>query len=391
MAGRGNKRGFGHLRRLPSKRWQASYVGPDLVRHNSPSTFHAKGDAEAWLGAEQHLIATGRWAPPRSRSNLNASTLFDSYASIWLQDRPLKPRTRDGYNHLLHRYLLPTFGMLAVPTITPTQVRHWWAGLDPTTPTVNARAYALLKAILNTAVADEEMTANPCRIKSASSAPRAREVRPATLTELQVIVAALPENRRAIALLCSWCALRIGEALELRRKDIDLTRGTVQIERSVARVSGAPIIGTPKSAAGRRSVTVPPHVIPALTEHLARHVGRGRESLLFTARDGSSHLQPTVFQDAFHKARLLAGREDLRVHDLRHTGATWAAMTGATLAELQQRLGHSSVAAALRYQHAAAGRDVEIAAALSVLATGIDEASQPRLDERESPNLPAPD
>lgn len=384
MAGRVNKRGFGYLRRLPSKRWQASYVGPDLGRHNSPSTFHAKGDAEAWLGAEQHLVATGRWAPPRSRGEAKTSTLFESYASIWLQDRPLKPRTRDGYNHLLQRYLLPTFGILPVPSITPTQVRHWWAGRDPTTPTVNARAYALLKAILNTAVSDEEMTANPCRIKSASSAPRAREVRPASLTELHTIVASLPENRRAIALLCSWCALRIGEVLELRRKDIDLSKGTVRIERSVARITGALIVGTPKSAAGRRSVTVPPHVIPALTEHLARHVGGGRESLLFTARDGQSHLQPTVFQDAFHKARVLAGREDLRVHDLRHTGATWAAMTGATLAELQQRLGHSSVGAALRYQHAAAGRDVEIAAALSALATGTHRSSRPQIDNNDS-------
>jgi len=54
-------------------------------------------------------------------------------------------------------------------------------------------------------------------------------------------------------------------------------------------------------------------------------------------------------------------------HDLRHTGAVLAASTGATLAELMARLGHSTPAAALRYQHAAAGRDAEIARALSAL------------------------
>lgn len=383
MAGRANKRGFGYLRRLPSKRWQASYVGPDLNRHTAPSTFHAKGDAEAWLGGEQHLISTGSWRPPGSRGEVRESA-FRVYASIWLRDRPLKPRTRDGYNHLLDRYLLPTFGTMPLPMITPNQVRHWWAGLEPSTPSVNARAYALLKAILNTAVSDEEIVANPCRIKSASSAPRARTVRPASLEELRVIVEALPENRRAIALLCSWCALRIGEVLELRRKDIDIDRGTIRVERSVARVRGGAVVGTPKSAAGRRSVTVPPHVVPALTDHLARYVGRGMESLLFPARDGISHLQPTVFQDAFHKARVLAGRADLRVHDLRHTGATWAAMTGATLAELQQRLGHSSVSAALRYQHAAAGRDVEIAAALSILAMGANDQNSATVGRDET-------
>ena len=65
-----------------------------------------------------------------------------------------------------------------------------------------------------------------------------------------------------------------------------------------------------------------------------------------------------------------AGRPDLRFHDLRHTGAVLAAQTGATLAELMGRLGHSTPGAAMRYQHAAADRDKAIAEALSRLAEG---------------------
>ncbi|MER7071939.1 tyrosine-type recombinase/integrase [Terrabacter sp. NPDC000476] len=328
---------------------------------------------------ERHLITSGSWQSPRARREARVATEFEAYARRWLQDRRLKPRTKDGYEHLLDRYLAPAFGQRLLAAITPSDVRHWWAEMDPSTPTVNARAYALLKAVLNTAVADEEIAANPCRIKSAASTPRVREVRPASVAELETIVATLPEKRRAVALLCSWCALRIGEVLELRRKDIDLDRATVRIERSVAWVKGKPVVGAPKSAAGRRTVTIPPHVIPALRAHLDGHVGRGKESLLFPARDGHSHLQPTVFSQAFRKARAAAARDDLRVHDLRHTGATLAAMTGATLAELQQRLGHSSVGAALRYQHAAAGRDAQIAAALSLLAdnAGRDDLALP--------------
>jgi len=72
----------------------------------------------------------------------------------------------------------------------------------------------------------------------------------------------------------------------------------------------------------------------------------------------------------FYPARSKAGREDLRFHDLRHTGAVLAASTGATLAELMARLGHSTPGAALRYQHAAQDRDRVIAAALSELVTG---------------------
>jgi len=59
-----------------------------------------------------------------------------------------------------------------------------------------------------------------------------------------------------------------------------------------------------------------------------------------------------------------AGPPDLRFHHLRHTGAVLAAATGATLAELMARLGHSTVSAAMRYQHATADTDKAIAAAL---------------------------
>ena len=66
-------------------------------------------------------------------------------------------------------------------------------------------------------------------------------------------------------------------------------------------------------------------------------------------------------------ARKTAGRGDLRWHDLRQTSAVLAAQTGATLAELMGRLGHSTPGAAMRYQHAAADRDAEIAKRLSQL------------------------
>jgi len=89
--------------------------------------------------------------------------------------------------------------------------------------------------------------------------------------------------------------------------------------------------------------------------------------LLFPAFQGG-HLHQATMGQIFDKARQAAGRPDLRFHDLRHTGATLAALTGATLAELMARLGHSTVGAALRYQHAAQGRDREIAALLSKLA-----------------------
>jgi integrase len=77
---------------------------------------------------------------------------------------------------------------------------------------------------------------------------------------------------------------------------------------------------------------------------------------------------PATVRRVFYPARQAAGRPDLRWHDLRHLGAVLAASTGASLAELMARLGHSTPQAAMRYQHASRGRDKEIAAALSKIA-----------------------
>jgi integrase len=84
-----------------------------------------------------------------------------------------------------------------------------------------------------------------------------------------------------------------------------------------------------------------------------------------------------VYQ-AFVRARSRVGLPGLSFHDLRHTGQTLAAATGATLADLKRRLGHSSAAAVLRYLHAVEGRDQEVAQALSRLAEAVDAAKLPR-------------
>jgi integrase len=193
-------------------------------------------------------------------------------------------------------------------------------------------------------------------------------VQPATLAELETIVAELPDRYQLMALLAAWCAMRFGELTELRRGDVDLRANRVKIRRGVVRVDGEFIIGPPKSDAGVRDVAIPPHLLPMVRDHLARHTASGKDALLFpAAADGNHHMAPSTLYKVYYPARKAAGRPDLRWHDLRHTGAVLAAQTGATLAELMGRLGHSTPGAAMRYQHAAADRDAEIARRLSAL------------------------
>lgn len=145
----------------------------------------------------------------------------------------------------------------------------------------------------------------------------------------------------------------------------------VNVQRGVTWPESAtkPLVGPPKTAAGVRPVAVPPHLAPAIRDHLATHCQWGRDGLMFPARDGEQ-IHPAAFFKYWSKAREEAGRDDLRFHDLRHTGATMAAQTGATLAELMSRLGHTTPQAALIYQHAASDRDAKLAARLSEMATG---------------------
>jgi integrase len=367
------RRGFGKIRRLPSKRWQASYIGPDTVRHTAPHTFEAKIDAEAWLADERRTIAAGGWVPPANRAAIAAAAVpvtFADYAESWLRRRDLKPRTREHYRTLLDRFLLPRFGETPLVSVTPKMVGEWHHDLaQQTGPTYRAHAYSLLRTIYRAAVAEDEAQTSPCRLEKAGSVKRARRIEPATLPELATLVQAMPERLRPMVLLMAWCALRFGEAAELRRKDIDLTRGVVRVRRAVVRVRGGMVESDPKSEAGKRDVAIPPHLVPMLRNHLNDHAAPGRDGLLFPGSDGGN-LPHSTFLWHFNRARKVAGRPDLTPHGLRHTGAVLAAQTGATLAELMARLGHSTPAAAMIYQHAAKDRDAQIAAALSMMADG---------------------
>lgn len=359
------KRSFGGIRRLPSKRYQANYTGPDTAIHKAPHTFDTREDAEAWLTGIRRQISSGEWQPQSRRS---PAERFDAYAEAWLSTRPLKPRTTALYASLLRIHIVPTLGNRELSAITPVAVRSWYAGLSPQRPTARAHAYQLLRTILATAVDDGAIPANPCRIKGAGTTTRKREITMLTVDELNRILAAIPDRYEALVLLGAWCALRFGELAALRRSDLDLKAGVVHVRQAVTTTKGQTHIGEPKSAAGRRTVSIPPHLLPILKGHLSEHAAFGRDGLVFPPASGDGHLALSTLHRVFDRAKVTAGRPDITVHQLRHFGAIMPARSGATLGELQQRLGHSTAQAAMIYQSAVSDRPTEIADALSRLA-----------------------
>lgn len=411
-----SRRGFGRVRKLPSGRWQAFYADPEgrvrlsrngnptPVRWTAPNTFDTKADAEEWLSSERRLVSAGTWTPlderKAAREALRArrDITLEEYSERWLQERrnskgqPLAELTRDKYRTLLDLHILPTFGTSLLPTITRADVRAWHSTVAAGHPTTRAHAYNLLRSILATAVDEDEIIdRNPCYIRGAGMRHRSREVMPATLDELAIMVAAMPEGRRLALLLATWCALRSGELRELRRSDVDLKVGVIRVRRGVVRARTGREDGPrtewrvrdPKTAAGSRDVAIPPHLIADVRAHLLRHAGKGADGFLFPSLKGGHLAHSTLYGRAatldedgkvirsghgWREARRKAGREDLDLHDLRHTGASMAGQAGASLAELMHRLGHSTPSMALHYQHATRERDTELARKLSAMA-----------------------
>jgi hypothetical protein len=157
MAGKRPRRGWGKIRQLhSSRRYQASYVGPDLRRHNAPTTFESKLRAEGWLASERTLIERGEWSPPSLRAaEQHAGITLAEYGPIWIAQRtkngePLKPRTRSHYERIFGEHINPSLGRLPLRSITTEAVRHWHATTLVGKPTYRAHAYGLLHAILAT-------------------------------------------------------------------------------------------------------------------------------------------------------------------------------------------------------------------------------------------------
>ena len=346
--------------------------GPDL-RLRSPGAVGDRG-----CGGTRILPRRAPDASLRAEETRRAR-VFEDYARTWLQGRhDLRPATVDSYRSALARHLVPAFGVIPIDEITTEMVRARYASDGDRTPTARAHAYAVLTSIMSHALDDELIVRSLCRIKSGGRAKVKREPEVLTLPELFALAQAMPRQHQALTLLAGLCGLRFGEAVALRRRDVYIDRGIIHITRTAVRVGGKKTTGPPKTDAGRRSVAMPKTVADALAVHLCEYPVTHRDALIFPGRDGTQlahsalhglparteHRGGHVYRKepfGFMRAREVIGKPGLHWHDLRRTAATLGAQTGATVREMQSRLGHSTPNMALYYQGASAERDRGIA------------------------------
>lgn len=370
MAG---KRDWGRIRQLPSGKWQARYPGPDGQLRPAPYTFERRKQASDWLADKRAEILREEWTDPDA-----GKVPFADFAWLWLKERKLADTTYERYEGILRNHVEPILGDKPLADIKEGTVRRWRASLLDNgvgEPTV-AKAYRLLHAIFATAFDDQLIKRNPCRIKGAGQ-DTSPERATLTIDQVFALADAIQRRYRVLVLLAAFTSLRFGEFAALRRRDVELAQGEIRVRRSQAELKhGRTLIKGPKSEAGNRTVAIPDVIMADVRRHVEEFAESGPDGLLFVGPEGGQ-LRRRNFHRLWIKALEAVGLdgEDVHFHDLRHTGNEMAADAGATTKDLMARMGHSTMRAAVIYQHASRTRDQRIADAISA---NVKKARQPQ-------------
>lgn len=327
------------------KRWEARYRRPD-GRPARKGAFLRKRDAEAYLATVEVSKLNGAYISPS-----DAQATITQLSKDWLaaHQAAVKPSTFHSDESAWRIHVEPHWGGRKVGSIKHTEITAWVADLSAKrSPTTTKRAHGVLAAILDGAVRDRRITANPAReVKT----PRKTKKPHPYLNHRQVERLAAESRYPDFIRFLAYTGLRWGEATGLKIKHVDLGRRRVTVEENAVIVNGHVKVGTPKSHK-RRTVPYPPFLDQAMRDATE---GRGPDEVLWEAHEGG-YLRPGNarsgwFTGAVQRAQGYGGTTDpmprVTPHDLRHTAASLAISAGANVKAVQRMLGHASAAMTL--------------------------------------------
>lgn len=348
---------FGTVRRLPSGRYQARYLSPAGERRTAGVHDTAKL-ARGALAEVQTDLNRGEW-----RDRRGGEKYFGAFAETELEllDGVLAPNSVSSLRSAFRKHLA-VLHRKRLREIDAQVVRWWFEQYMPTVgagPTARRNAYFALSRFMRAAVEYGHIPTSPCRIKGV--ARDVSEPRPFfDLEDVSRIIDAIdaPEVRAAL-----WVKLgthlRLGEVVGLNAGDV-LQDGTrLRVERQVDATTAQ--LRPTKTSSTRTTVMLAP-ARTALAEYLRDQPRMLPSAPLFVGPMGG-RLSRSRIRVQWNRARDLVGLPDAHIHDLRHTGLTEVARH-ATTREVMARAGHSTTAAAMRYQHATSERDEQIVAAV---------------------------
>lgn len=306
-------------------------------------TFRAERDALAFAA---HLDGGGvtaalAWLDARETkaSALTFGEFFDHYVA---QLTGVSPRTREDYQSLRRRYLAH-LDATPLPLLTRQHVTSLVNGMDRAgrAPKTIKSTVNLLSTCLALAIDEGHLTANPCkRVRLPTQQHNAVEARFLTGQEFAALVGAIAERYRPLVIFLAGTGLRWSEATALQARHVDLKAGTVRVEQAWKRVPGqAFAIGPPKTRKSKRTVNAAIMALAAVRPLLGKP-----SDLVFTTRSGGPVRHANFYTNVWAPACKAAGLDPApRIHDLRHTHASWLISSGIQLEAVQDQLGHESI------------------------------------------------
>ncbi len=274
-----------------------------------------------------------------------------------------------AYRQCIKNLITPALGQLRLVEMKPSHVKRWLTDLDGTGRSASyiGMAYKLVKAALDLAVQDELLARNPLMGVRPPRLPRTSG-KTLTVEQARRLLAAARGHRLELAMrLMLGLGLRRGEVAGLRWQDIDLELGTLTICGSATYTpETGTIYGGAKTPESERTILLPEQLLTAIREHQARQADEraamrwGATMYVFTAVTSGSLINPTIIYAAFRMIAREIGLEGFRLHDLRHSAATFLLAEGTKIKRVQAILGHASATTTMNvYAHLLAGDDSE--------------------------------
>jgi integrase len=348
--------------------WQARWRDPDTSAQRS-KTFRLKRDAEKWGSRMETAKADGTYIDPAA-----GKVTFRTYAEGWRAVQVHRPGTAEQVRANLTNHVYPVLGARPMASIRTSELQALVKGMSETlAPSTVEVVWSWVATVFKAAVADRVIPSTPC---AGVKLPEVEHSR-ITVVSAETVAAltdAISPRYRAVVVLGAGSGVRISEALGLTVDRIDFLRRHVTIDRQLARAGGrAPTFAPVKDKKNRpRTIPVGQVVLDELAAHIAAY-GTSDDGLVFTtaARAKVAH---TTWGDAWSTAAKAAGLTTGEgFHTLRHFYASALIASGASVKEVQERLGHTSATITLdTYGHLWPGDDERtrdaIDAALAALA-----------------------
>lgn len=319
--------------------WRVQYRSPD-GKSRTKQGFRTKAEAQAWADKNAVAVREHDWIDP-SAGKVTVGVLMPAWEATLTH---LKPKTRHEALGMWRRCVEPAWSDRQVASIKTSEVQAWVSGIDKSASYVR-QVHAVLAQILDLAVQDKALRANPARgVKLPRKVPKSKTY----LTANQLGMLAQHSGDYApLVWLLGTVGLRWGEAAALRACDVNVLRRRISVERNAVLVGREVIIGTPKTHEVRQVA------VPASVMNMLRPLVESRlpDALLWPGPDGAPLRVPSPKQ-WFYKAVSKCRAEDdsfpaLSPHGLRHTAASLMVSSGANVKVVQSQLGHASAAMTL--------------------------------------------